>query len=81
MDLRMIVNTIVDLIQVLKEIFGKIKAVDPTAMLVLVCDQGQEINYINKAVYILNRKESIRDYLFHSITRNNWLGHFTLRLH
>ena len=52
MDLHKRVNTRVDLIQVLKEIFGKIKAVDPTAMLVPVRDQGQETSYINEVVYI-----------------------------
>ena len=50
LDLRRRRNSRVNLIQILKEIFGKIKAADPTAMLVPVRDQGQETNYINEPV-------------------------------
>ena len=81
MDLHKRVNTRVDAVQVLKEIFGKIKAVDPTAILVPVRNQGQETNSINKGIYIPTGKEKILDYLSHSFSRNNWLGYFVLRSH
>ena len=81
MDLRKRNNQNVNEVQVLKEIFGNIKAVDPKAMLVPVRDQGQETNYINEGVYIPTGKEEILDYLSHSFLRNNWLGHFALRSH
>ena len=51
------VNTRVDGVQVLKDIFGKIKAIDPTVMLVQVRNQGQETNYINEGVYIPAEKK------------------------
>ena len=81
MDLHKRVNTRVDAVKVLKEIFGEIKAVDPTAMLVPVRNQGKETNYINEGVYISIRGKDILDYLSHSLSRNNWLGHFALRIH
>ena len=68
-------------VQVLKEIFGNIKTVDPMAMLVPVQDQGQETNYINEGVYIPTGKEIILNYMSHSFLCNNWLGHFALRSH
>ena len=81
MDLRRRTNSRVGPIQILKEIFGKIKTVDPAAMLVPVKDQGEETNYINEPVYIPREKEAILDYLSHSFIGNKWLGHFALRSH
>ena len=81
MDLKKRPNQNVNEVQVLKEIFGNIKAVDPKALLVPVRDQGQETNYINEGVYIPTGKEEILDYLSHSISRYNWLGNFVLRSH
>ena len=81
LDLRRRTNSRVDPIQILKQVFGKIKAADPAAMLVPVKDQGEETNYINEPVYIPREKEAILDYLSHSFTGNKWLGHFALRSH
>ena len=56
MNLYKRVNTGVYPTQVLREIFEKIKAVNLTAMSVLVRNQGQETNYIKEVVYIPNGK-------------------------
>ena len=70
LDLRRRTNSRVDPIQILKEVFGKIKAADPAAMLVPVKDQGEETDYIYEPVYIPREKEAILDYLSRSFIGN-----------
>ena len=69
MDIRRTKTRRVDALQVIKEIFYKIKSIDPIILLVPICDQGLHTNYINDANK-LPRDTHLLDYLSHSISKN-----------